>query len=222
MHLPSGHISLQNVFISDQIAGRYSVIILSKSIDLRLISTALFIRLATVTTLTFLILFLPFLPPFAPLVTILDPIKRIFPFSRGIFEDKVATFWCASNVLFKWKEWASLNVLLKLSTGLTALGFLPGVWNLIQAGYNFRGIDAPRLEETRSPMIHKPIAPPFLPLLPYTLLTSSMAFFLFSFHVHEKTILVPLLPLTLILSGAPVNSSVFCLGVLVNNTAVFR
>ena len=213
---------MRNVFISDQIAGGHSIIILPKSIDLTLISTALFIRLATATTLTFLLMFLPFLPPFAPLAAILDPIKRIFPFSRGIFEDKVATFWCASNVLFKWKQWASLNVLLKLSTASTALGFLPGVLNLIRAGYSFRGAYARRLEEPLPPTVHKSMAPPFLPLLPYTLLTSSMAFFLFSFHVHEKTILVPLLPLTLILSGAPANSSVFCLGVLVNNTAVFR
>jgi hypothetical protein len=49
-----------------------------------------------------------------------------------------------------------------------------------------------------------------------------MSFFLFSFQVHEKTILLPLLPITLLLSGAPVGSSVYSWGVLVNNVAVFR
>ena len=37
-----------------------------------------------------------------------------------------------------------------------------------------------------------------LPLLPYALLTCSISFFLFSFQVHEKPTLVPLLPLTLL------------------------
>jgi alpha-1,3-glucosyltransferase len=49
-----------------------------------------------------------------------------------------------------------------------------------------------------------------------------MSFFLFSFQVHEKTILLPLLPITLLLSGAPVDSSIYLWGVLVNNVAVFR
>jgi len=63
---------------------------------------------------------------------------------------------------------------------------------------------------------------PFLPLLPYALLTSSMSFFLFSFQVHEKTILLPLMPITLLVSGASVDSAVYNWGVLVNNVAVFR
>jgi len=53
------------------------------------------------------------------------------------------------------------------------------------------------------------------------LLNSSMPFFLFSFQVHEKTILVPLLPLTLLLSTAPHDSSTFKLGLLANNVSVF-
>jgi hypothetical protein len=49
-----------------------------------------------------------------------------------------------------------------------------------------------------------------------------MSFFLFSFQVHEKTILLPLLPLTLLLSTAPHDSPTFKLGVLANNVGVFR
>ena len=48
------------------------------------------------------------------------------------------------------------------------------------------------------------------------LLNSSVSFFLFSFQVHEKTILLPLLPMTLLLSAAPHESSTFRLGVLAN------
>jgi len=173
----------------------------------------LFIRLGLVTSLAFTILFLPFLPPFAPFSAILNPITRIFPFNRGLFEDKVANFWCASNVAFKWKHWASPDVLVKLSAGLTAIGFLPSVIGLIQGGV-----------KTHSAAVDKGAAPltPTLPLLPFALLTSSMSFFLFSFQVHEKTILLPLLPITLILSGSSPESSAFAWCVLANNVGVFR
>jgi alpha-1,3-glucosyltransferase len=49
-----------------------------------------------------------------------------------------------------------------------------------------------------------------------------MSFFLFSFQVHEKTILVPLLPLTLLLSGAAPTEDAFLWGALGNNIGVFR
>ncbi|KAG6831930.1 hypothetical protein H0H92_006531 [Tricholoma furcatifolium] len=181
--------------------------------------TTLFIRLASTTLLTFLLLFLPFLPPFAPLTAILDPITRIFPFARGLFEDKVANFWCASNVVFKWKNWASATSLVRLSAALTAFGFLPSVFMMLQAGFKFMKRDQTQ-QKGDSAAVETTYAP-FLPLLPYALLNSSMSFFLFSFQVHEKTILLPLLPITLLLSGAHVDSTVYSWGVLVNNVAVF-
>ncbi|KAJ7761486.1 glycosyltransferase family 57 protein [Mycena maculata] len=175
----------------------------------------LFLRLALVTSLSFVVLFIPFLPPFAPLSAILDPISRIFPFGRGLFEDKVANFWCASNVVFKWKNWASSAFLVKLSAALTALGFLPNVLVLFRIAWQNQ-LTTPLLQGQKSPP-HTPL----LPLLPYALLTSSMSFFLFSFQVHEKTILLPLLPITLLLAGAPMDSAVFGWGALANNVAVF-
>ncbi|KAF7346335.1 Glycosyltransferase family 57 protein [Mycena sanguinolenta] len=159
----------------------------------------LFLRLALVTSLSFIVLFLPFLPP------------RIFPFARGLFEDKVANFWCASNVVFKWKVWASSAFLIKLSAVLTAVGFLPNVLVFLRIAWQTQ------LSQGAKAPSHTPI----LPLLPYALLTSSMSFFLFSFQVHEKTILLPLLPITLLLSGAPMDSTIFGWGVLANNVAVF-
>lgn len=186
-------------------------------------SRQLFLRLAIVTTATFLLMFLPFLPPFAPAKAILDPITRIFPFARGLFEDKVANFWCASNVLFKWKVWFSSGVLIKLATFLTALGFLPSVVGLIYSAYKNQ-VSSPTSKPQESPSSNNShgSATTLLPLLPLALLTSSMSFFLFSFQVHEKSILVPLLPLTLLLSGSSSDSTTFELGVLVNNVAVFR
>jgi alpha-1,3-glucosyltransferase len=178
-----------------------------------------FTRLAVITVSSFMVLFLPFyLPPFAQsFMDILNPVRRIFPFNRGLFEDKVANFWCASNVVLKWRERVSRSVLVKFSTGLTALGFLPSVGVMLNSGWRMRLSTIPNTEKEQQR--HQA---PFLPLLPYALLASSFSFFLFSFQVHEKTILVPLLPMTLLLSGAPVDSSVYAWGVLVNNIGVFR
>lgn len=181
-------------------------------------SRSLFIRLALATSLTFLILFLPFLPPFAPISAILHPITRIFPFARGLFEDKVANFWCATNVIFKWKIWFSKDHLVKLSTLLTASGFLPSVIVLIYAAWKLRV----QASEDKSQNKDSGASSQLIPLLPYALLNASLSFYLFSFQVHEKTILVPLLPLTLLLAGSSHGSETFELGVLVNNVAVFR
>lgn len=147
----------------------------------------------------------------------MQPIIRIFPFARGLFEDKVANFWCASNVVIKWKLWASKTTLIRLSTALTAFGFLPAVIGLVVAAFKLSSWSPLAKNEQR-----RQDQTPFLPLLPYALLTSSMSFFLFSFQVHEKTILVPLLPLTLLLSGANVDSAVYNWGALANNVGVFR
>nr|VWO99863.1 Filamentous fungal-specific transmembrane protein [Ganoderma boninense] len=198
----------------------------------------LLIRLGITTVTSFLILFLPWLPPFAPLRAILDPITRIFPFNRGLFEDKVANFWCASNVVLKWRLWAAQGVLIKLSTALTALGFLPAVATLLFSGYKLRvwstaetspdktTIDETKTDDKAPAKVATPAPPtPLLPLLPYALLTSSLSFFLFSFQVHEKTILVPLLPMllpmTLLLSGSSPDEHTFELGMLMNNVAMF-
>ncbi|KAI0250725.1 ALG6, ALG8 glycosyltransferase family-domain-containing protein [Lactifluus subvellereus] len=170
----------------------------------------LFVRLAVVTTGTFVLLFFPFLPPFAHISGILDPITRIFPFNRGIFEDKVANFWCATNVLVKWRMWASQNALMRLSTLLTFVGFLGAVIAPMRAWLRLGNQD----KATGVPSVMQAV-------LLLALLNSSMSFFLFSFQVHEKTILLPLLPLTLLLSTAPHDSPTFKLGVLANNVGVF-
>ena len=118
----------------------------------------------------------------------------------------------------------SPGTLVKFSTLLTALGFLPAVVGLLRAGIMMEttnrntGID---LETPKSKQVsHNPTV--FLPLLPYALRTSSMSFFLFSFHVHEKTILLPLMPMTLLVSSASMDSVVYHWGILFNNVAVFR
>lgn len=138
----------------------------------------------------------------------------------------MANFWCASNVLVKWKTKASPSNLVKLSTLLTALGFLPSVVALLRAGITTTPASPVNNEVAPEGALQKSgpsrEIPTFLQLLPYALLTSSMSFFLFSFQVHEKTILLPLMPMTLLLTNANFDSPEYHWGLLFNNVSVFR
>jgi alpha-1,3-glucosyltransferase len=68
---------------------------------------------------------------------------------------------------------------------------------------------------------------PAASVLPYALLSTSLAFFLFGFQTHEKSILLPLLPATLLIStkgdewGAGAGKTDWEWAVLFNNLAVF-
>jgi alpha-1,3-glucosyltransferase len=105
--------------------------------------------------------------------------------------------------------------LVRLSTAFTFLGFLPSVFSLIYGGWSRRLQGSRRIADDDAQC-------PTVPLLPYALFTCSMSFFLFSFQVHEKSVLLPLLPLTIILSSATPGSVTWDWAVLVNNVAMFR
>jgi len=187
------------------------------------LSLKLFTKLGLTVIATMLMLFYPFLPSISSLKeegifaqSIRQPIIRIFPFGRGLFEDKVANFWCASSVVIKWRTWMQDTSLIRMSTVLTALGFAPGVAIMLYIAFSMRQKGGQVVVDTKTTAL--------LPLLPYTLLNSSLSFFLFSFQVHEKTILVPLLPMTLLFSGSLSGDveEIFGLGALMVNAAVFR
>ncbi|KAH8675471.1 glucosyltransferase [Xylariales sp. PMI_506] len=105
---------------------------------------------------------------------LIQMVHRIFPFARGLFEDKVANFWCAANVVIKLRKYPT-EILQQLSLVATLASFTPA--NLILF---FR----PRKE-----------------LLPYAFAITAWSFFLFSYQVHEKSVLLPLLPMTILLAG---------------------
>jgi len=57
-----------------------------------------------------------------------DPIKqinqilfRLFPFGRGLFEDKVANVWCTMHTILKVKNLINPDIQLRLATGCTLL-----------------------------------------------------------------------------------------------------
>ncbi|KAI3617460.1 hypothetical protein CBS9595_003369 [Malassezia furfur] len=86
------------------------------------------------------------------------------------------------------------------------------------------------------PVVPTPAAAPRAPsaslspaaaLLPYTLLSTSLAFFLLGFQTHEKSVLLPLLPLTLLMTtkgdrtGAGAAQDDWEWAVLANNAGMF-
>lgn len=111
----------------------------------------------------------------AIILQISQTIHRIFPFARGLFEDKVANFWCTVHTFYKLHKLQDIIPLPRLSLFATLLAILP----------------------TMSVVL----AVPRPSLLPYAFASTAYAFYLFSFQVHEKSILLPLLPLTLLLGS---------------------
>ena len=106
---------------------------------------------------------------------VLQVIHRCFPFARGLFEDKVANFWCFVNTVYKLRRIDGYISLPRISTFITLASVLPSA---LVIG------SVPRKS-----------------LLPYAFASSAWGFFLFSFQVHEKSVLLPLLPMTLLLGS---------------------
>lgn len=58
--------------------------------------------------------------------SILQIVYRVFPFNRGLFEDKVANFWCTTNILIKYREiLTDASQLSKLALIATLLTTIP-------------------------------------------------------------------------------------------------
>ena len=102
-------------------------------------------------------------------------VHRIFPFARGLFEDKVANIWCSIHAsgLHKLHRYDQA-LLSRAALGLTLGTILPPCLIIFLR---------PKKE-----------------LVPLAFATTSWGFFLCSYQVHEKNILLPLLPMTLLLA----------------------
>ncbi|EQC42381.1 hypothetical protein SDRG_00118 [Saprolegnia diclina VS20] len=148
---------------------------------------SLFATLATAVLLTFSVLWAPFCV-FSDTTCVdglAQVLHRIFPVGRGLFEDKVANVWCCLDLFLKLRQRvASQEHLVYLCTLATLLAFLPSVLDLLRR-------------------------PPSRTRFFLSLFNCSMAFFLFSYQVHEKSILLPLLPMTFLLSEASLLASHF-------------
>lgn len=101
-------------------------------------------------------------------------IHRIFPFSRGLFEDKVANVWCTIHTFHKLHRYP-IELLQRLALVATSIAILPPCLIIFLK--------------------------PKKQLLPLAFAAVSWGFFLCSYQVHEKNVLLPLMPMTLLLSG---------------------
>jgi alpha-1,3-glucosyltransferase len=119
---------------------------------------------------------------------LLQVLHRVFPLARGLFEDKVANFWCVSNIVIKWRNMFTTATLLAISLVATVASILPACLYLF--------VKPNRIVET--------------------MVVSALGFYMFSFQVHEKAILLPLLPATLLMGG-----DARLAGVLFNNVGAF-
>ncbi|KIV99534.1 uncharacterized protein PV09_08836 [Verruconis gallopava] len=111
---------------------------------------------------------------YPPMLQIAQAIHRIFPFARGLFEDKVANIWCTIHTFHKLHVYPSSTVQ-RLALAATTTAIIPPCTILLLR---------PRKD---------------LILLGFS--TVAWAFFLCSYQVHEKNVLLPLLPMTLLLTG---------------------
>ncbi|KAG0557903.1 hypothetical protein M758_11G161600 [Ceratodon purpureus] len=131
-------------------------------------------KLGIVVLSTFTVCWWPFL---SSRQSALQVLSRLAPFERGLFEDYVANFWCGTSILIKWKQLFSIPVLARMALSTTVIAALPSMLQQIWA----------------------PSARGFL----LAMLNGSFAFFFFAFQVHEKSVLLPLLPATLLALDEP-------------------
>lgn len=131
-------------------------------------------KLGLVVFGTFIVVWWPYL---YSTKSVIEVLSRLAPFERGLYEDYVANFWCTTSILIKWKKLFSTQTLKLFSFSATMLSLLSSMLQQIKDPSN-KG---------------------FL----YAMLNSSFSFYLFSFQVHEKSILLPLLPASLLALEEP-------------------
>ncbi|VDM23251.1 unnamed protein product [Hydatigera taeniaeformis] len=136
--------------------------------------------LAITVCTTFFLIFLPF---FTPLERLNQVALRLFPVNRGLFEDKVGNFWCISSVFINWRQFYPKCVLFYICCLVTLLSSLPACLSL------FRRPSITRLILTEAIV--------------------SLSFYLFSYQVHEKSILLVAVPVLCLLPMLPLSSYYF-------------
>ncbi|XP_040483142.1 dolichyl pyrophosphate Man9GlcNAc2 alpha-1,3-glucosyltransferase isoform X5 [Ursus maritimus] len=148
----------------------------------------LLIKLACTVVACFILCWLPF---FTEREQLLQVLRRLFPVDRGLFEwiyrkmDKVANIWCSFSIFLKIKDILPRHIQIVISFCFTFLSLLPACIKLTlqPSPKGFR----------------------------FTLVSCALSFFLFSFQVHEKSILLVSLPVCLVLSEIPFMSTWFLL-----------
>ncbi|KFQ65530.1 Dolichyl pyrophosphate Man9GlcNAc2 alpha-1,3-glucosyltransferase, partial [Phaethon lepturus] len=150
-------------------------------------------KIAGTVIVSFAVCWLPFCTDMEQIMQVL---RRLFPIDRGFviiinylfffsFQDKVANIWCSLSVLIKIKDIVSPQTQLKLSFAVTFLSLLPTCIKLT--------------------------VQPSLRGFKLALVSCALSFFLFSFQVHEKSILLVSVPVCLIINEIPFMATWFLL-----------
>ena len=129
----------------------------------------------------FLGIFIAVIFSFAPWLTskdhLLQIVRRLFPLSRGLYEDKVANVWCSISVILKLGRLLPREKLFAFCAGVTVLASLPFCIAVAMK-------PSPRR-------------------LVLACAGCSLSAFLFSYQVHEKQILMPLTAFALLYDSYP-------------------
>ncbi|NXW57000.1 ALG6 glucosyltransferase, partial [Eurystomus gularis] len=147
-------------------------------------------KIAGTVVVSFAVCWLPFCTDMEQIMQVL---RRLFPIDRGLFEacmfssppPRLANIWCSLSVLIKIKNIVSPQTQLKLSFAVTFLSLLP-----------------PCIKLTVQPSLRG---------FKYALVSCALSFFLFSFQVHEKSILLVSVPVCLIINEIPFMATWFLL-----------
>lgn len=144
-----------------------------------------FTILGTTVLTTFSILWWPFLLFGPPDTTILQRffhvLQRIFPFQRGLFEGKVSNLWCALSVRpFSIRKRLPQDIQPLMALFVTLFLILPACYKLFCIGKRGEG----NTHDQR--------------LVLWGMASTALAFFLASFQVHEKSLLMALAPISLL------------------------
>ncbi len=89
------------------------------------------VKLGLAVILTFVVCWMPFYFSEGS-IGVLQVLSRVFPVSRGVFEDKVASFWCSLSVFIKIRKILPTSFLVWISTTMTVLAALPSLWNVVR------------------------------------------------------------------------------------------
>eukprot|EP00934_Nitzschia_sp_Nitz4_P000668 Nitzschia sp. Nitz4//scaffold11_size288233//62572//64215//NITZ4_000746-RA/size288233-processed-gene-0.210-mRNA-1//-1//CDS//3329533990//668//frame0 len=127
---------------------------------------------------------------------VLHVLRRIFPFQRGLFEGKVANLWCAlSTKPVKIRDRLDPAIQPLLALALTLLLMLPACVRMFLLGLESRPsstISSSQAGDIATTRRH-------WNLLLWASMSSALSFFLASFQVHEKSILMALAPSSFLL-----------------------
>ena len=147
-----------------------------------------FCMLGATVLVTFILLWWPFVyyGPSQEEVTLsgrlLHVVGRMFPFQRGLFEGKVSNLWCAlSTKPISIRQRIPDGIQPLVALGMTLILILPACYKLFLVG---RHPTCSRKQDWK--------------VLLWGSASTGLAFFLASFQVHEKSILMALAPISLL------------------------